>query len=88
MYVVVTRDLTFRGFYEDYAAADLIDALTVALDRWDRFTREEKKDRAVTVYQLEADEDYDLIREGEGTYDDCAREVKVYALGYIEEAEE
>lgn len=86
MYVVVTRDLTARGFYEDYAAADLIDALTVALDRWDRFTREEKKDRAVTVYQL-ATEDYDLILEGEGTYDDYAREVKVYALGYIEEAE-
>lgn len=87
MYVVVTRDLTARGFYEDYPTADLIDALTVALDRWDRFTREEKKDRAVTVYQL-ATEDYDLIREGEGTYDDYAREVKVYALGYIEEADE
>lgn len=87
MYVVVTRDLTFRGFYEDYAAADLIDALTEASARWDRFTREEKRDRAVTVYQLFED-DYRLIQEGEGTYDDYAREVRVYAFGYIEEADE
>lgn len=87
MYVVVTRDLTFRGFYEDYAATDLTDALAEASARWDRFTREEKRVRAVTVYQL-ATEDYDLIREGEGTYDDYAREVRVYALGYIEEADE
>jgi len=88
MYVVVTRDLTFRSFCEDYTTYDIVDALTEALNRWEHFTREEKKDHAVIVYQLEADEDYDLIQEGEGTFDDYAREVKVYALGYIEEAEE
>lgn len=83
IFAVHTEDLTFRGFYEDYATADLSDALTEARDRWDHFTREEKKARTVTIYQLSR-EDYDRIQEGEGTYDDYADEVKVYALGYIE----
>lgn len=87
MFAVHTEDTTARGYYEDYAATDLTDALTEASARWDRFTREEKRDRAVTVYQL-LEDDYRLIQEGEGTYDDYAREVRVYALGYIEEADE
>ncbi len=89
IFVVHTTDHTARSICEEDA---LTFSFAVALDearaRWDRLAPQDRKDRAVGVYRI-LDDDYEnIVSEGEGTLEDYGEELKVYALGYIEEASE
>ena len=58
MYVVVTRDLTFKKIYKnDCLTHSLEAAWEEARARWDAIARPDRKDMAVTIYDI-SEEDY------------------------------
>jgi len=58
MFAVVTRDISTWSIPEDdYLTHSLEAAWKEARARWDRSTREEKRDRTVTIYDI-SEEDY------------------------------